>query len=123
MAHQYFSKHQELINPQMISKSSKLIDKGYKKLINYECKYGGFEWFESGSGKQGLTALTVLVFSEMKKIYPVDDQLLKRTKNWLLTRRDGKGSFNKEITYQFGGEAKEHIEVAYSLGFIRSWNY
>jgi alpha-2-macroglobulin-like protein len=59
--------------------------------------------------------LAVLEFSEMKKVYAIDEQLLKRTVDWLLERRDGKGSFvpNKAKSYQFGGYAKEHVKVAY----------
>jgi alpha-2-macroglobulin-like protein len=55
MAHQYFTRNPETINPKMISKSEQLINRGYKKLIGYECKDGGFEWFGSGSGHEGLT--------------------------------------------------------------------
>jgi alpha-2-macroglobulin-like protein len=55
MAHQYFTRNPETINPRMITKSEQLINRGYKKLIGYECKDGGFEWFGHGSGHEGLT--------------------------------------------------------------------
>jgi alpha-2-macroglobulin-like protein len=55
MAHQYFISHQHLINVGTMQKSYNLIENGYKKLISYECKEGGFEWFGNGSAHEGLT--------------------------------------------------------------------
>jgi alpha-2-macroglobulin-like protein len=55
MAHQYFISHQHLIDTNTIQNSYSLIEIGYKKLISYECKEGGFEWFGGGSAHEGLT--------------------------------------------------------------------
>jgi hypothetical protein len=35
----------------------------------------------------------ILLFTEMKKVFPINELVLERAKKWLLERRDGKGSF------------------------------
>jgi hypothetical protein len=35
----------------------------------------------------------ILLFTEMKKVFPINEFVLERAKKWLLERRDGKGSF------------------------------
>ena len=64
----------------------------------------------------------------MKKVFPINENVLSRATKWLLERRDGKGSFvpNKSKvrikflfflikckSYEFGGYAPEHVKVAY----------
>ena len=44
LAHQYFTKHEKSIDTKTIQLSYDLIEKGYKRLISFECKDGGFEW-------------------------------------------------------------------------------
>jgi alpha-2-macroglobulin-like protein len=50
----------------------------------------------------------------MKKVYPVDEKMIKRTQNWLLSRKDKKGGFlrNKRALDSFGG-APEDITNGY----------
>ena len=44
----------------------------------------------------------------MKKVFPVDSEMLERTTKWLLKRRDGKGGFerNSRALDAFGGAPK-----------------
>jgi hypothetical protein len=55
-----------------------------------------------------LTAYGVLQFTEMTKVYPVDTAMLDRTTKWLLSRRDGKGGFERssQALDEFGGAPK-----------------
>jgi hypothetical protein len=77
----------------LLSRASKLLDRGYKRLLRYEIQGGGFEWFGNGPAHESLTAYGLLQFTAMKKVYPVSEALLSRTRQWLLSRRDGKGGF------------------------------
>jgi hypothetical protein len=71
------------------------LEKGYKRLIGYECKSGGYEWFGEDPGHEALTAYGLMEFSDMAEVFPVDTAMLSRTREWLLKQRDGKGGFNR----------------------------
>ena len=95
LALQYL-KQSGLIQPKTEKLAMEYIKDGYKRLIGYEVKGGGFEWFGHTPAHEGLTAFGLVEFHEMKKVYPeVNDGMVKRTRNWLLSRRDGKGGFKK----------------------------
>ncbi|TPN88882.1 TonB-dependent receptor plug domain-containing protein [Aquimarina algicola] len=83
-------------NPEIEQKALQFIKEGYKRLIGFETKEGGFEWFGGTPPHETLTAYGVLEFTEMKEIYPeVDQKMIDRTVQWLMSRRDGKGGFEK----------------------------
>jgi len=77
-------------------KAMKLTDKGYKRLIGFETKEKGYEWFGRTPAHEGLTAYGLMEFSDMAKVYKgVDSEMVRRTQDWLLGKRDGKGNFSK----------------------------
>ncbi|WP_282087043.1 TonB-dependent receptor plug domain-containing protein [Aquimarina algiphila] len=83
-------------NPEITAKAMKYIKEGYKRLISFETKEGGFEWFGHTPPHETLTAYGVLEFTEMKEIYPkVNQKMIDRTVDWLMSRRDGNGGFRK----------------------------
>ncbi|WP_103068121.1 TonB-dependent receptor plug domain-containing protein [Aquimarina sediminis] len=84
------------INPEVRSKAMKYIKDGYKRLISFETKENGFEWFGSTPPHETLTAYGILEFTEMKEIYSkVDQEMINRSVTWLMNRKDGKGGFKK----------------------------
>ena len=95
----------QMNEPEIEATALKYIKKGYHKLAAYETKEGGFEWFGNTPPHEGLTAYGLLEFIEMKKVYPdVSQQLIHRTKLWLMERRDGKGGFKSNTgKYGFAG--------------------
>lgn len=83
-------------NPEIEKKALAYIKAGYRRLISFETSENGFEWFGKTPPHETLTAYGLLEFTEMKKVYPeVDEAMIKRTVNWLLSRKDGKGGFHK----------------------------
>ncbi|WNJ16650.1 MG2 domain-containing protein [Pontibacter sp. G13] len=97
-----------------------LIDKGYKRLTSFECGSGGYEWFGRGDGHEGLTAYGLLEFIDMQKVYPkVSQQMIDRTTEWLMSRRDGKGAFmrNSRALHSFGLTNNETMSlyITYAL--------
>ncbi len=95
MAQQYFMSHTG-VDPSLISRSAEMLDKGYERLVGFECKSHGFEWFGNDPGHDALTAYGLLEFTEMSRVRAVDPQLLSRTRQWLLDQRDGKGGFERK---------------------------
>lgn len=95
MAQQYFTTHTG-VDPAIIQKSNDILDRGYSRLMGFECKSGGFEWFGEDPGHEALTAYGLLEFTDMAAVRPVDVKMLDRTRRWLAGRRDNQGGFKRE---------------------------
>ena len=95
MADQYLVSHTG-VDPAIISQTAALLDKGYERLVGFECKGKGFEWFGEDPGHECLSAYGLLEFTDMGKVRSVDAAMLKNTRDWLLSRRDGKGGYSHE---------------------------
>jgi len=81
-------------NPAIEKKALDYIDRGYKRLIGFETAQNGFEWFGHTPPHEALTAYGLMEFTDMQEFIDVDKKMLERTKQFLLSRRDGNGSFN-----------------------------
>ncbi len=113
MAQQYFLSHQG-VSPDKVKKSAELLDEGYKKLIGFETKTLGYEWFGGDPGHEALTAYGLMQFTEMTQVMNIDKAMVERTRNWLLERRDGNGSFKRnERALDSFGRAPQPITDAY----------
>ena len=89
-----FLRQSGLVNASIEKRALSLIRDGYSRLIAYEVKGGGFDWFGDPPAHQGLTAYGLVEFHEMKKVFPhVDTEMIERTREWLLEQRTGKGGF------------------------------
>ncbi len=92
MAQQYFMSHTG-VDPALVSRSDEILEKAYQRLIGFESASGGFEWFGSDPGHLTLTAYGLMQFTDMAEVRHVDDEMLARTRKWLLDQRDGEGGF------------------------------
>ncbi|MEO5891154.1 MAG: TonB-dependent receptor plug domain-containing protein [Ferruginibacter sp.] len=81
------------LNPAIEKKAMNYIEAGYNKLIGFETAENGFEWFGKTPPHEALTAYGLLEFTDMQEFIEVDKKMLERTKKFLLSRRDGNGSF------------------------------
>lgn len=82
-----------------------LLDRGYKRLTTFETKDKGYEWFGASPAHQGLTALGIMEFVDMKKAGgDVDQKMIDRTAEWILSQKDEKGGFkrNTQAYHDFG---------------------
>ena len=90
------------------------LDRGYKRLVSFEVKGGGFDWFGHAPAHEGLTAYGLMQFMDMKQVYPkVSKRMVKRTVRWLHSRKDGKGGFKNARAYKNFGNAHPDIFNAY----------
>ena len=94
MAQQYFLTHTG-VDPRLIEQSRTHLDSGYARLTGFECKQRGYEWFGGDPGHEALTAYGLMEFSDMSQVRAVDADMLQRTRQWLLARRDGTGGFQR----------------------------
>ncbi|KAJ3432316.1 macroglobulin / complement [Anaeramoeba flamelloides] len=121
MAIQYMKNHENDekssgVDEKFMETAYKHLESGYKKLVGYECSKGGFEWFGGDPAHEALTAMGIMEFSDMRKIWDqVDGKMLKRTTDWILARRDEEtGGFkrNSRALDSFG-RAPMHTTDAY----------
>jgi uncharacterized protein YfaS (alpha-2-macroglobulin family) len=107
--------------PDVARRARDLLATGYQKLTSFECENvakgnrEGYEWFGGRAAPhEALTAYGLLQFRDMARVHQVDPAMLKRTRDYLLARRDGKGGFlrNPRALDTFG-RAPDHITNAY----------
>lgn len=103
-----------------MANATALLDRGYKRLITYETKDKGYEWFGSNPGHEALSAYGLMQFNDMKKVGgDVDQKMVDRTAEWLMARKDGKGGFQRsaQALDNFGRASKEITDayIVYSL--------
>ncbi|MCC5945040.1 MAG: hypothetical protein JJT94_08890 [Bernardetiaceae bacterium] len=121
-----YLREQEIDNSELYARADELLEKGYKRLVSYETADKGYEWFGSNPPHEALTAYGLLEFRDMQQVSSiVDDAMVKRTADWLLSRRDGKGGFerNPKALDSFGRADKDITDayITYSLteaGFL-----
>ena len=95
MAQQYFLTHTG-IEPRIIARARDLLETSYKRLTGFESRSRGYEWFGGNPGHEALTAYGLMQFTDMAQVRNVDQDMLGRTRTWLLGRRDGKGGFDRD---------------------------
>ncbi|MGB1123943.1 MAG: alpha-2-macroglobulin family protein [Phycisphaeraceae bacterium] len=112
MAQQYFMTHQG-VDPDLIARSKAKLDAGYKRLIGFETEKDGYEWFGSTPPHEALTAYGLLQFNEMKDVMDVDQKMIERTQDWLLSRCGEDGSFklDKKQLDSFGGAPQDTTDA------------
>ena len=81
--------------PSVANRARELLPKGYQKITGYECSERGYEWFGGNPGHEALSAYGLLEFQDMGKVHDVDTAMVARTRSWLMSRRDGKGGFQR----------------------------
>jgi len=102
-------------DPDLVAKTQGMLDRGYKKLTGYESPKKGYEWFGGDPGHEALTAYGLMEFADMTKVYSdTDKAMIRRTADWLKSRRDGKGGYqrNSRALDSFGS-ASEEVTNAY----------
>ncbi len=121
MAQQYFLTHQG-VEPALIQRSRDNLDSAYKRLTGFECPKKGYEWFGGDPGHEALTAYGLMQFVDMSQVRSVDPAMLERTRQWLLDRRDGKGSFqrNQRALDSFGGAPQETTDAYITWALLES---
>ena len=88
-----YMREAKVSNEAIETKCKEYMDIAYKRLTGYESPKGGFDWWGRDPGHEELTAYGIMQFVDMKKVYDVDQKLIDRSTEWLLSKRDGKGSW------------------------------
>ncbi|MBN1810659.1 MAG: hypothetical protein JXA14_02365 [Anaerolineae bacterium] len=80
-------------NPEVQMQAEKYVATGYQRLLTFEVDGGGFSLFGNPPAEIFLTAYGLMEFTDMAQIYPVDEALVARTAQWLLSQQQGDGTW------------------------------
>ncbi|MDP3556961.1 MAG: MG2 domain-containing protein [Bacteroidota bacterium] len=102
-----------------------LLDRGYKRLVTFETKEKGYEWFGASPGHEGLTAFGLMEFVDMKKAGGnVDQKMIDRTAEWIMKHKDSKGGFSRNTNaYHDFGRISEDVMNAYIVYAVAEAGY
>jgi len=117
----HYLKESDQTKPEVEKRARELLDRGYRALTSFECtntaKHAkqGYEWFGgTAPAHEALTAYGLMEFRDMASVYEVDPAMMKRTQQYLLDQRDGKGGFKRNPrALDTFGRAPDHITSAY----------
>src|SRR5205823_725428 len=82
--------------PDVEAKARQYIHLGYQRLLGFEVSGGGFDWFGRPPANLTLTACGLMEFADMARVHDVDPDLIKRTRAWLMSKRNADGSWTPE---------------------------
>jgi hypothetical protein len=107
--------------PEVERRARELVARGYDKLVSFECTNTarnakeGYEWFGgTAPAHEALTAYGLMEFRDMARVQDVDPKMLKRTQDYLLSRRDGQGGFQRNPrALDTFGRAPDDVTNAY----------
>ncbi len=94
-----YLKQKSISKSDIIMKANYYITIGYQRLLTFEVEGGGFSWFGDKPANKVLTAFGLKEFKDMKDVIFVDDNLINRTKDFLLNNQLSDGSWEPDKSY------------------------
>ncbi len=91
-----YLKSTQQLAPEVQMKAEEYINLGYQRLLTFEVDGGGFSLFGDAPADRMLTAYGLQEFSDMSRVHPVDDALIRRTADWLLAQQESDGSWQND---------------------------
>jgi len=85
--------------PELQMKAEGYINLGYQRLLSFEVDGGGFSWFGDKPANKILTAYGLAEFYDMSQVYEIDQNVITRTQNWLVSQQQGDGSWTPDKQY------------------------
>lgn len=91
----YLRDHQKG-TPELLARGEGYLTTGYQRLLSFGVPGGGFEWFGRAPANQVLTAYGLLEFRDMSKVFPIDEAVISRTQEFLVSRQGYDGSWEAD---------------------------
>ncbi len=101
--------------PEIEMKALEYINVGYQRLLTFEVAGGGFDWYGRPPANLVLSAYGLLEFSDMAKVYEIDDRVIGRTRSFLLAQQQSDGSWKmpERSAWSWAGLQGDFIVTAY----------
>lgn len=84
-----YMKSTKQITPEIQMKAEHYISTGYQRLLTFEPIKGGFSIFGQNPAERIVTAYGLMEFTDMSKVYDIDNNLIPRIQQWLLNQMEG----------------------------------
>jgi uncharacterized protein YfaS (alpha-2-macroglobulin family) len=81
-------------NPEVQLQAEEYVATGYQRLLTFEVPGGGFSLFGQAPARAFLTAYGLMEFTDMARVYPVDEAVMARTAQWLLSQQQADGTWD-----------------------------
>ena len=92
-----YMKTSDQITPDIQMKAEYYINLGYQRLLGFEVMGGGFSYYGQSPASLWLSAYGLMQMNDMNKVYPIDERIITRTRQWLLDNQGGDGSWNSNL--------------------------
>ncbi len=87
------------ITPEIEMKAREYINLGYQRLLTFEINDGGFEVFGNPPANRILSAYGLMEFIDMAQVYPIDENVITRTREWLYSQMKEDGTWEPDQQY------------------------
>jgi alpha-2-macroglobulin-like protein len=103
-------------NPEIELKATGYLNQGYQRLLTFECTGGGFVWFgDPAPANVILSAMGVLEFADMSRVMEIDQDVIKRTADWVIADQKDDGHWTTNQGSEF---ATVHYDDAKTTAFV-----
>jgi uncharacterized protein YfaS (alpha-2-macroglobulin family) len=84
------------VAPEVQLKAEQYINTGYQRLTTFEVPGGGFSLFGRVPADRMLTAYGLQEFGDMRRVHPIDEAMIQRAAEWLLSQQQPDGSWDND---------------------------
>lgn len=88
-----YMKKTKKITPELQMKAESYINTGYQRLLSFEVQGGGFSMYGRSPANVNITAMGLMEFRDMLKVRDVDENVISRSQNWLMSQQKPDGSW------------------------------
>lgn len=82
--------------PEIQMKAEQYINIGYQRLTTFEVPGGGFSLFGDAPADRMLTAYGLMEFTDMARVYRIDEAFVERAAQWLMAQQASDGSWEND---------------------------
>jgi A-macroglobulin complement component/alpha-2-macroglobulin family protein/MG2 domain-containing protein/carboxypeptidase family protein/A-macroglobulin receptor/macroglobulin-like protein len=96
-------------------KAERYLNAGYSRLLNYRDESGGFTYWGRGEPDLALTAYALRFLSEASELIPIDEDVIKHTRAWLLKQQRADGSW---AVFDYDGKTEDRKRTAMLTAYV-----
>jgi len=93
-----FLQRSKAVSPELEKKARQYIGEGYQRIVSFEVPGGGFSIFGKSPASTVLSAYGLLELADMARVASVDEQVLRRTRDWLYGKRTPTGGWAPNLS-------------------------
>jgi hypothetical protein len=101
--------------PPVVARARRYAQAGYERLLGYRAEGGGFNYWGRGEADMALTAYALRFLTDARRVLPVDENLIRETREWLLRQQRGDGSWP---THHPAGGGEDRGQTALTTAYV-----